>query len=70
MIPTILLILPITALLMVIISALVPVSVFWAAIDFLIKLRIKVKTSAENIPENDFPDSEIPEEDATENVGD
>ena len=23
-----------------------------------------------NIPENDFPDSEIPEEDATENVGD
>jgi hypothetical protein len=54
MIPTILLILPITALLVVTISALVPISVFWAAVDFLIKLRIRVKASTENIPENDL----------------
>ena len=54
MIPGILFVLPVTALFIVTVSALVPASVFWAVVDFLIKLRISIKASAEFIPENDL----------------
>lgn len=55
MIPSVLLILPMTALIIVAIACLVPVSVFWAVIDFIIKLRLAVKASSEAfIPEHDI----------------
>ncbi len=54
MIPSVLLILPITALLIVAVACLVPVSVFWTVIDFIIKLRIAIKASADYIPENNL----------------
>lgn len=54
MIPSILFILPIAALLIVAVACFVPVGVFWAVIDFLIKLRITIKASTDHIPESDI----------------
>ena len=54
MIPGILFVLPVTALLIITVSALVPASIFWAVVDFIIKLRIRLKASVEYIPESDL----------------
>ncbi len=55
MISSLLLILPVTALLIFTVACLVPVNVFWAVVEFVVKLRIEIKTSAESIPEASLP---------------